>query len=78
MASIEDLERRIARIEDCEAIKRLQARRAPDRSEKSAIIVGVYTDRLVKLDGAWRIAHCQADFAFNADWDKGWVERRFR
>lgn len=54
------------------------SRPAPDRSEKAVIIAGVYTDRLVKLDGEWKIAHCQADFAFNSDWDKGWVKQQFR
>ena len=51
----------------------------PDsRADRAVVIAGTYEDELVKVVGEWKITHCIASFAFNSDWDKGWVEQRYR
>ena len=49
-----------------------------DRADRAVIIAGTYEDELVKVGGEWKITRCIADFAFNSDFDKGWVEQRYR
>ena len=49
-----------------------------DRADRAVVIAGTYDDEFVKVGGEWKIKRCLADFAFNSDWDKGWVEQRYR
>lgn len=50
----------------------------PQGDDRAVLILGIYTDDLVKVDGQWKIRHCFADFKCNSDWDKAWVEQQYR
>ena len=65
MASLEDLERRIARIEDCEAIKRLQARyaHACDKGYDDALFGTLFTEDAVWESNAFGTYRGRAEVA---------------
>lgn len=50
----------------------------PGADPEPALVSGIYSDRYVKQDGQWRIAHMKLQTHQLSNWKAGWVEQRFR
>ena len=44
----------------------------------AVIMTGLYDDRFVKRQGTWRFQRIKIDFNQISNWNRGWVEQRFR
>ena len=46
--------------------------------DRAVIITCIYENDFRKVNGEWKFTKVGADFQFVSDWDKAWVEQRFR